>query len=433
MIREADFDSNFLDEIKNSDRKLVLYGIGYGGEAVYPFLKDISYVCDNKGNDGELFFHGIKVIDVHKLEGIDEKYNILISVDNRKWYQEIVEKIRHTKIDAVIYDLYNNIAFKCTKPQANIIEKRKLRKINIVLPKEGWTLGKIAHKMAEQLEKKGYIAQLSTCVDRTADINHHVIRRGFEPIQDNRDTLMITHVENTHKLENIKLQLEVARMGICMSRYTMEMLASMGVPRNKLCYINPAHDGGIKPKKYVLGMTHKSYEVIDHRKRDSVLEDIIEPLDPDFFEIKIMGPNWDVIVENARKMGFSVEYYSDFDYEIYCKLMPSLDYYLYWGYDEASLGYLDALTAGVKTLVTPQGYHLDAIGGATYLCRTAKDFTKVLVELENGRKKIIQSVSEWTWENYINKHIEVWNYILGNTENIYKNQHLYEDGIFSVF
>lgn len=49
-------------------------------------------------------------------------------------------------------------------------------------------------------------------------------------------------------------------------------------------------------------------------------------------------------------MGFQVDYYSEFIYEEYLKLMPSLDYYLFWGFDEGSMGYLDALRAGVKRL-----------------------------------------------------------------------------------
>ena len=112
--------------------------------------------------------------------------------------------------------------------------------------------------------------------------------------------------------------------------------------------------------------------------------------------------------------------------------MPLLDYYLYWGFDEGSMGYLDALRAGVGTIVTPQGFHLDVKDGITYACRTLSDFKNVLLELQNKRKKVIESVEAWTWENYVKKHLEVWNYLLGNEEDIYKNQHMYEDGVFSI-
>ena len=56
----------------------------------------------------------------------------------------------------------------------------------------------------------------------------------------------------------------------------------------------------------------------------------------------------------------------------------------------------------------------------------------MLLNLQMKRKRMIDSVSEWSWKNYVDKHLEVWNYLLGNEEDIYKNQHMYEDGIFSV-
>lgn len=96
------------------------------------------------------------------------------------------------------------------------------------------------------------------------------------------------------------------------------------------------------------------------------------------------------------------------------------------------MGYLDALRAGVETIVTPQGFHLDVKDGITYECRTIPEFRKVLLSLQEKREKIVRTVDTWTWKNYVDKHLEVWNYLLGNEEEIYKNQHMYEDGIFSV-
>lgn len=231
-------------------------------------------------------------------------------------------------------------------------------------------------------------------------------------------------------VEFIKHQLKNVKMGICMSKETMNTLTAYGVPREKLCYINPAQDGVIKPKKYVLGIMHRTYE--DHRKNEKALIDICKDLDTDYFVFKIMGAGWNNIVDTLITMGFEVEYYNEFNYEIYTKLIPSLDYYLFWGFDEGSMGYLDALRAGIETIVTPQGFHLDVKDGITYPCRTIVDFKEILLMLQEKRQKIVQSVDSLTWKNYVNKHLEVWNYLLGNEDGIYKNQHMYEDGIFSV-
>lgn len=97
------------------------------------------------------------------------------------------------------------------------------------------------------------------------------------------------------------------------------------------------------------------------------------------------------------------------------------------------MGYLDALAAGVKTIVTPQGFHLDVPGGIDHACCTVDQFTGVLYDLQYERQKRIASVADWTWENYVKKHIEIWQYITGRGSlgEIYRNQLNYEDGIFS--
>lgn len=425
---------NYMDDFNairdSSGRKVVLYGMGERAEALYPYLGKISYVCDQKA-DSVKDFHEITVIKPEDLANIKEKLLILICVKKEFYRTQIKERLSHIDMDAMVFDIYDNVAFNCFHPQKREIRKKDdLHKVHIVCACEGWILQKFAVKMQEELNKRGIEADIGKCVDFTADINHHIAYHEYEPLRDCHDTLMITHIDSVNKINLLKHQLQVAKMGICMSRETMERLAVYGVPREKLCYINPAQDGVIKPKKYILGITHKTHE--DHRKNENVLITLCKELDPDYFAFKIMGSGWGDIVKSIRNMGFHVEYFDDFDYEEYTKLMPSLDYYLFWGFDEGSMGYLDALRAGVRTIVTPQGYHLDVKDGITYPCRTILDIKDVLLKLQEERKRIVDSVENWTWKNYVNKHLEVWNYLLGNEERIYKNQHLYEDGIFSV-
>lgn len=308
----------------------------------------------------------------------------------------------------------------------------QIKYINIICEDQGWILEKFALKMRAELENQGYKCIIDDNVNPEADINHHITYSSCSPLSPLHETCMITHIDSYNKIEKIKHILKSLMIGICMSCDTMEKLVSYGVPREKLCYINPAQDGLMKQKKYVLGITHRCYDGIDYRKRAGALVDICKAIDPMFFSFKIMGSGWDDIVNEVRGMGFQIDYYNEFDYEEYMNLMPSLDYYLYWGFDEGSMGYLDALRAGIGTIVTPQGYHLDVKDGITYACRTISDFVNVLLKLQSDRKKKVQSVEDWTWENFVDKHIDVWNYLLGNEHNIYKNQHMYKDGIFSV-
>lgn len=430
MIKIMSYDEDYFKICKSTQYKTVVYGAGGYARKALVYLQSASYICDKQA-DSIKSLNGIPVILPSVLETLKEKLLIVICVKSSQVRKEIKRELQKLAVDAFVFDYFDNIAFNIYREKESVNNgKRKLHNIRLIGGEDGWILGKFAIRMRDELEKLGYRCSIDSVVDPLADINHHVIYTSCNPVISYNETFMITHIDSINKLEFLKHQLKKVKMGICMSRETMDKLTAYGIPREKLCYINPAQDGIIKPKKYVLGITHRTY--VDHRKNENVLIDMCSNLDPDYFIFKIMGAGWEKIVDVLRTMGFEVEYYNEFNYDTYSQLIPSLDYYLFWGFDEGSMGYLDALRAGVGTIVTPQGYHLDVKDGITYACRTVADFKDVLRMLQENRMKIVKSVDSWTWKNYVNKHIEVWNYLLGNEEDIYKNQHMYEDGIFSI-
>src|SRR5262249_26027395 len=154
--------------------------------------------------------------------------------------------------------------------------------------------------------------------------------------------------------EMIGQQLKNIEMGICMSSDTVRKLIRSGIPGEKLCYINPAHDGAVKPRKLILGITSKVQS--SGCKREKILTEIADHISPTDFKFVIMGAGWDEIVNDLGSKFIEVDYYDHFDYDLYCGLIPRLDYYLYFGQDEGSMGFVDALAAGIPTIVTPQGF-----------------------------------------------------------------------------
>lgn len=289
-----------------------------------------------------------------------------------------------------------------------------------------WILGKFALKMKENLDKMGIQADISNVPDANADINHHIIYLDYKDMQMGNDSLMITHIDTIDKFKQVKKQLDSAIVGICMSKETMNYLIQMGINKEKLCYINPAHDGVIKIKKYVIGITCRVQS--DGRKRESFITKLSQKINPLFFKFKIMGDNWEPQVKALKDKGFEVEYYDHFIYEEYARLIPSLDYYLYTGMDEGQMGFVDALAAGVKTIVTPQGYHLDAPYGITYSFKTYEELEHIFLTIQKEKELLVNSVSSWNWYDYTQKHIEVWNYFFNHV-----NPHSsFNDGINSL-
>lgn len=309
-------------------------------------------------------------------------------------------------------------------------------KINIVSPNTGWILNKFADCVCNELVKLGYDAVNSTEFDSSSDINHYFVPNniGYSRLSkvDSHTSFMITHVDTALKLNQIKELTNKGAIGICMSKETKNRLIANGVRADRICYINPAQDGQIEPRKVVLGFTHRVYN--DSRKRDDIILDVCKEIDPEVFSFKIMGDGWDSIVTKMKEMGFEVEYHPVFDKVKYNELILSLDYYCYFGFDEGSMGFLDAMAAGIGTIVTPQGYHLDTEVEITYPVETLSDIVNALKSIENKRHKYINFAKNWTWEAYTKKHIEIWKYMLGceKLDVLLKNRGLYMDGIFSL-
>ncbi len=275
---------------------------------------------------------------------------------------------------------------------------------------DAWILGKFALKLQENLQVLGAEVDIAKQPDLSADINHHIIYYDYNGERSTIDTVMITHIDTDWKLERILRQLQVAEMGICMSSDTVNKLAARGVPREKLCHVLPAHDEIFKPRPLQIGITSRIYN--DNRKREYLLLQLSEKISPEDFAFKIMGAGWDDIVAALRSRGFTVEYVGRFDYEQYRRLVPTFDYYLYLGLDEGAMGFIDALAAGIPTIVTPQGYHLDAQGGISHPFVTLDELVAVFREIAQGRRRLVNSVSGWTWQQYAEKHLAIWNNLL---------------------
>lgn len=436
FVKIAEYDENLKKQRKISDKKLILFGISYFSEMFFPYFPHIDYYCDfDYGEKKD--YHGIRRITIEEMVQLKERVDILFAktpqIDE---FERFCIFLIENKIKAKVYNLFLNAAFPFLEDESNYSFKKKNERlrVRIVNYDRGWILSKFAERMNECLLQLGVDSDIAYTIDTKADINHHIPYHPFQPLEEYNDTLMITHVDTGNKIKRLKKQLETAKMGICMSLETVGQLAANGVARRKLCYINPAHDNNMKPKKYVLGITHRCYDDYDFRKRTAAIIDICKPLNPNYFKLKIMGAGWEKIVAVLRDMGFEVEYENEFDYDKYHDLIPSLDYYIFFGFDEGSMGYLDALAAGVQTIVTPQGFHLDVQGGIDYPCRNVQEFSEVLLSLQKEREQKVKAVENWNWKNYALKHLEVWNYITRREplSELYKNQLKYNDGIFSV-
>ncbi len=431
-------DNYFDYKKKHPEYKNIVYGTGNMTREYFKYLGHIDFFCDKKAKEiGSI--ENIICLLPEELESIHDKLIIVICIRQKSIASEVYSMLEKLEIDAEVFHFFEdtNFAYFNDTPFLYQYKAKDVLKIHIVNFSDGWIFEKFAVKLKEELEKLGHEVDISDKEEPAADINHFIHYGRLWQICSDSDivrTTMITHVDCQLKVDLIKFQAKNNVVGICMSADTMNKLSIDGVPRESLCYVNPAQDGEIEPRKIVLGITNRCYNTTDFRKRDDMILKVFEQLENQYFKLKIMGAGWEEIVAQLCEMGFEVEYHNEFDRQIYKQLIPSLDYWLYYGFDEGAMGYLDALAAGIKTIATPQGYHLDTECGLTFACSTIDDFIRVLSQIQEEKRKITESVKNWTWENYARKHLEVWQYLTKtkSLKDLYAHQNEYLDGIFSM-
>ncbi len=289
-----------------------------------------------------------------------------------------------------------------------------------------WIIGKIASRLAEHLEAHGVRAEIGEGPSDGVDVNHWMLylqpwrhyypapgffSREWRPAPT-RHTAMITHVDDPVKVRIVREAMtKILDLGICMSRMTKAQLVDHGVDGARLTYINPAHDSAVQPRRVSIGITSRLYR--DARKGEGDLIEVAQTMSLDAFRFEIHGKGWDAVAEILRRAGAEVELSDDADdYPRILKRLATFDYYLYLGWDEGSMGTLDALAAGVKTIVTPQGFHLDLVGGITHPFRDSVELGRIFATVRDDRQRRMDSVRELTWDAYARKHALVWRSLL---------------------
>ena len=269
-----------------------------------------------------------------------------------------------------------------------------------------WILGKISYKLCDAINALGIESSISNQPNFDADVNHHIYYLPFEGHKTNLDTLLVTHIDTKEKLKILLGQLSVADGAVFFSAQTKNVLQMAGAPKNKLITINPPHDGVIKPRKLWIGLLSNIYP--NYRKRENFIFELVSSVNLTGFEFIIMGTGWERFIQLLKQKNIKYTWYSEFKYDEYVKIVPQLDYFLYTGIDEGSMAFLDILAADVKTIVTPQGFHLDSGVPIDHPFETVDELKEIFKQIIIKRRLRPNSIGMWTWENYAKHHIAFW-------------------------
>ncbi len=291
-------------------------------------------------------------------------------------------------------------------------------RIRLVLSRQnaGWVIGKMAQRLGEALCELGHDATVSQDPDPLAAINHWMSFAFADGAGAGINTMFITHPDDPYKVRLIGNSLRSdIHLGICMSRATVEALEAHGIPSEKLWYSLPALDSQVTPRRRRIGITTRLYA--DGRKRERFLVRLANDMRLDDFHFQIFGLGWDAVVERLRSAGAVVDYdpgSEDWmgDYSRITSAIPQFDFYLYLGMDEGSLGTLDAVSAGVRTIVTAQGFHLEVPGGIDHPFVDYEELRSIFQKISTQRAETRSRLDSWTWQSYAREHVAIWELLL---------------------
>ena len=287
-------------------------------------------------------------------------------------------------------------------------------KINFVLNSQNanWILEKFAHRTTTELIKLGHDARINPEPIQNFDINHY-LSYNFVLNPPPNSTVLVTHIDDRLKLQylkNLSKNQNIASL-ICLSRYTKNFLISEGLPKDRISSVPPSVD--TFPPVRVIRIGLSSYIYKDGRKNESWLQRLCDDISLAGFEFHVFGSGWEKTCERLLESGAIVRYTkatADFtdDHRAILDSLKVVDYWMYLGFDEGSMGCLDAALAGVPLITTPQGFHLDLPGGIAHEISSYEALKSLLTQLKTRFLSENEIHEYYSWKRYAQECLTIW-------------------------
>ena len=290
-------------------------------------------------------------------------------------------------------------------------------RVSVVIRKswDGWVLRKIGLNLVSGLNQLGIEADYVTDPDPKSNINHFLHFGFAEAVPNSISTMMITHVDDAIKAKRVKALLNNGvNGGVCMSSFHMEELIKYGIPAEKLSFALPALD------ETVLRRIHFTIQCNcyrDGRKNESFFKQLADSVDLGFAEFSFFGSGWEEIAVKLEKAGAEVALHppsGDFthDYRAMIEALKTADYYVNPGWDEGSLGSLDAFINRTRMILSSQGYHLNIPDRNSYFFNNYLEFREIFtsVAAEHATKQVC--ANNMSWLQYSKNHLTIWEGLL---------------------
>lgn len=275
-----------------------------------------------------------------------------------------------------------------------------MKKVQIVLDKNGGILEPLARQTLEELKEKRFDVDLTVRdVQSDKDVYITYIYLNARPITNALNIVYVTHVDRLFKAWRlIRLAMHDC-VFVCMSRET-KLLVERYTGSDRVYFINPKslRYGEVKPVSVTIGIFSNIYP--DGRKGDYCILDVLKEAEKfGNVNFRIMGSGWQKILSQVN--GDTYIYHDEeFNLEVYSAFLTECDYVAYFGEDEGAISILDATALGKPVLAVEQGFHRDLPRHHySKFFKSTKAMSLSLIEL---MRSLNGTTNQTTWSDIVN-------------------------------
>lgn len=293
---------------------------------------------------------------------------------------------------------------------------QKLKFLIVLDPEnDAWIISKIVKRLREHLEKSGHEAQIKHAYSDGFDVvfwsHYRNLPLDHMPVSQSREYFFVTHVDDSKKLRLCKSHIEKGIKPICMSTETAREISRLLGLSNLPSVMKIGSDiAPARIRKVRIVMSSSIYP--DGRKNESWIAEIHSESILSKSEFIFFGSGWESVVEQIRNSGgtaVSVDN-SVIDQNVYAHSLAQLrdsDLFIYTGFDEGSLGVLDAYLLNLDLLVSNQGFHVELRLNPEQLFDSKHEFyEKLETRVEQIWQRNVNQTS-YSWSEMSNQFISI--------------------------
>lgn len=239
---------------------------------------------------------------------------------------------------------------------------------------EGWIIEKLCSRLAKQLESHKFKPKIVSKCEHRSRYTVFMHYQNVEVCSEHCLTKKFAFVYHVDDLQKLLIIRKLLKRGITLffiSRSQLQFVYKvlrLRSYRSQLRYIGIGTDlaqesESMYQRPLTIGIASHRYP--DGRKNEKWIRDALNSQDPHKIRIIFYGKRWEGEAEFLRSRNFNVEILrinsKDFkdEYLELLRRMREWDIAIYAGFDEGSLGILDAYFLGCDLLVSRQGFHKD--------------------------------------------------------------------------